>query len=216
MRLAGTLTLPKGKGPFPAVVMITGSGAQDRDEALLGHKPFLVIADRLTRDGIAVLRVDDRGFGKSTGDFLKASIEDFAVDTEAQAAWLRKRPDIDPRHIGLIGHSEGGIVGPMVAAKDPKIAFVVMMAGPGAPAQRGAEGPTRPAGARHGDLGGKSRPERGADGQGARGDARREGPGRRRGPGAGGADAQATPRSDSLRRRRRPRPSSSARPSCAA
>ncbi|HEY2357135.1 MAG TPA: alpha/beta fold hydrolase [Phenylobacterium sp.] len=147
VRLAGTLTLPNGRGPFPAAVMITGSGAQDRDEALLGHKPFLVIADRLTRDGIAVLRVDDRGFAKSTGDFLKASIGDFAVDTAAQVAWLRKRRDIDPRRIGLIGHSEGGIVGPMVAAKDPKIAFVVMMAGPGAPladvlkAQRAALAP---------------------------------------------------------------------------
>jgi pimeloyl-ACP methyl ester carboxylesterase len=147
VRLAGTLTLPRGKGPFPAVVMITGSGAQDRDEALLGHKPFLVIADRLTRDGIAVLRVDDRGFGKSTGDFLKASIQDFAVDAAAQVAWLRKRPDIDPGRIGLIGHSEGGVVAPLVAAKDRKIAFVVMMAGPGAPlaevlkAQRALLGP---------------------------------------------------------------------------
>jgi pimeloyl-ACP methyl ester carboxylesterase len=145
--LAGTLSLPQGKGPFPAVVMITGSGAEDRDETIFGHKPFAVIADRLTRDGIAVLRVDDRGFGKSTGDYVKASTADFAVDAAAQVAWLRKRRDIDPRRVGLIGHSEGGLIGPMVAAKDPKIAFVVMMAGPGAPlnevlaAQRAALAP---------------------------------------------------------------------------
>jgi hypothetical protein len=145
--LAGTLTLPAGKGPFPAVVMITGSGAQDRDETILGHKPFAVIADRLTRDGIAVLRVDDRGFAKSTGDFTKATDDDFAVDTAAQVAFLRKRPDVDPARIGLIGHSEGGVVAPKVAAKDPKLAFIVLMAGPGVPlsevlrAQRAALGP---------------------------------------------------------------------------
>jgi pimeloyl-ACP methyl ester carboxylesterase len=133
VKLAGTLTLPQGKGPFPAVVMITGSGAQDRDETILGHKPFAVIADRLTRDGIAVLRVDDRGFAKSTGDFAAATDDDFAVDTAAQVAFLRKRPDIDPARIGVIGHSEGGIVAPKVAAKDPKLAFVVLMAGPGVP-----------------------------------------------------------------------------------
>lgn len=131
--LAGTLTLPQGKGPFPAVVMITGSGAQDRDETILGHKPFAVIADRLTRDGIAVLRMDDRGFAKSTGDFASATDDDFAVDTAADVAFLRTRADIDPARIGLIGHSEGGIVAPKVAAKDPKIAFIVLMAGPGVP-----------------------------------------------------------------------------------
>jgi pimeloyl-ACP methyl ester carboxylesterase len=145
--LAGTLTLPQGKGPFPAVAMITGSGAQDRDESLLGHKPFLVIADRLTRSGIAVLRYDDRGFAKSTGDFAKATIADFAVDAEAASTWLRKQPGIDPKRVGLIGHSEGGIIAPMVAVEDPKVAFIVMIAGPGAPlgevmrAQRVALGP---------------------------------------------------------------------------
>jgi pimeloyl-ACP methyl ester carboxylesterase len=133
VKLAGTLNLPQGKGPFPAVVMITGSGAQDRDETILGHKPFAVIADRLTRDGIAVLRVDDRGFAKSTGNFAAATDDDFAVDTAAQVAFLRKRPDIDPARVGVIGHSEGGIVAPKVAAKDPKVAFVVLMAGPGVP-----------------------------------------------------------------------------------
>ena len=133
VKLAGTLTLPQGKGPFPAVVMITGSGAQDRDENILGHRPFAVIADRLTRDGIAVLRVDDRGFAKSTGNFATATDDDFAVDTEAQVAFLRTRADIDPKKIGLIGHSEGGLVAPKVAAKDPKVAFIVLMAGPGVP-----------------------------------------------------------------------------------
>jgi pimeloyl-ACP methyl ester carboxylesterase len=127
--------------------MITGSGAQDRDESLLGHKPFLVIADRLTRSGVAVLRYDDRGFAKSTGDFSKATIADFAIDAEAASVWLRKQPGIDPKRVGLIGHSEGGVIAPMVAVKDPKVAFIVMVAGPGAPlgevmrAQRAALGP---------------------------------------------------------------------------
>jgi pimeloyl-ACP methyl ester carboxylesterase len=133
VRLAGTLTLPAGKGPFPAAVLITGSGAQDRDEAIMGHKPFLVLADALTRRGIAVLRTDDRGFAKSTGDFAKATSEDFAADTEAGVAYLRGRREIDGRRIGLIGHSEGGMIGPLVAVKDPRVAFVVMMAGPGVP-----------------------------------------------------------------------------------
>ena len=131
--LAGTLTLPEGKGPFSAVAMITGSGPQDRDEYLLGHRPFLVIADELTRHGIAVLRYDDRGVAKSKGSFLTATSADFAVDAEAAAAFLRTRPEIDPRKVGLIGHSEGGMIAPLVAAADPKIAFVVLMAGPGVP-----------------------------------------------------------------------------------
>ena len=147
VKLAGTLTLPQGRGPFPAAVMITGSGAQDRDENILGHKPFAVIADRLTRDGIAVLRMDDRGFAKSTGDFASATDDDFAVDAAANVAFLRGRADIDPARIGLIGHSEGGLVAPKVAAKDPRLAFIVLMAGPGVPlsevlrAQRAALGP---------------------------------------------------------------------------
>jgi pimeloyl-ACP methyl ester carboxylesterase len=133
VRLAGTLTLPPGKGPFPAAVMITGSGAQDRDETIVGHKPFAVWADALTRRGVAVLRWDDRGFAKSTGDFSKATSEDFAADGLAAMAYLRTRHDIDPKRVGVIGHSEGGMVGPMMAARDPRVAFVVMMAGPGAP-----------------------------------------------------------------------------------
>jgi len=135
VRLAGTLTLPAGAGPFPAAVLITGSGAQDRDETILGHKPFLVLADDLTRRGVAVLRYDDRGFARSTGDFAKATTQDFAVDAAAAAAFLRARADIDPKRVGLIGHSEGGIVAPMVAAHDPAIAFVVMMAGVGVPGE---------------------------------------------------------------------------------
>ena len=129
--LAGTLTVPEGKGPFPAVVLITGSGAQNRDEEIFGHKPFLVIADHLTRHGIAVLRYDDRGVGKSTGNFASATSEDFAGD--AWAAWqtLSTRPGIDPKRVGLVGHSEGGLIAPMLAASHPEIAFVVMLAGPG-------------------------------------------------------------------------------------
>ncbi|MBS0364041.1 MAG: alpha/beta hydrolase [Proteobacteria bacterium] len=131
--LACSLTTPTGKGPFPGVVMITGSGAQDRDEALAGHRPFLVISDHLTRHGVSVLRCDDRGFAKSTGVFAEATSLDFAKDTEAEAAFLRARPGIDAKRVGLIGHSEGGLIAPLVAVADPKIAFIVLMAGPGVP-----------------------------------------------------------------------------------
>jgi fermentation-respiration switch protein FrsA (DUF1100 family) len=129
--LAATLTIPNGKGPFPAVLLITGSGPQDRDESLLGHKPFLVLSDYLTRNGIAVLRADDRGTGKSTGNFATATTADFATDTEAGVAYLKTRPEINPRKIGLIGHSEGGVIAPMVAARNADVAFIVMMAGTG-------------------------------------------------------------------------------------
>lgn len=129
VHLAGTLTLPDGPGPFPAVLLITGSGAQDRDETLFAHKPFLVLADALTRRGIAVLRVDDRGVGGSTGASAQDTSLDFATDVEAGVAWLKQRPDIDRRRIGLLGHSEGGIIAPMVAAKDRSIAFLVLWAG---------------------------------------------------------------------------------------
>ncbi len=129
--LAGTLTIPKGTGPFPAVVLITGSGQQDRDESLLGHKPFLVLADYLTRKGIAVLRVDDRGIGGSGGNFGAATTADFATDVEAGISYLKTRPEVNVRKIGLIGHSEGGVIAPMVAARNPDVAFIVMMAGTG-------------------------------------------------------------------------------------
>jgi uncharacterized protein len=131
--LAATLTIPQGKGPFPAVVLITGSGPQDRDETLLGHKPFLVLSDYLTRHGVAVLRADDRGIAKSTGDFKTATTADFATDTEAGIAYLKTRAEVDPHKIGLIGHSEGGVIAPMIAARNKDVAFIVMMAGTGVP-----------------------------------------------------------------------------------
>ena len=131
IKLAGTLTTPRTEGPFPAALLITGSGPQNRDEALLGHRPFLILADYLTRRGIAVLRVDDRGVGKSTGNFNKATSEDFASDVLAGLEFLKSRKDIDSRRIGLVGHSEGGLIAPMVAAKSRDVAFIVLMAGPG-------------------------------------------------------------------------------------
>lgn len=130
VRLAGTLTLPEGDGPFPAAILITGSGAQDRDETLFGHKPFAVWADALTRRGIAVLRYDDRGVAGSTGDFRAATSADFATDVGAAFAWLMARADIDPRGIGLIGHSEGGLVAPLALQGGVGAAWVVMLAGP--------------------------------------------------------------------------------------
>ena len=130
--LAGTLTLPKGPGPFPAVVLISGSGQQDRDETVFGHRPFLIIADHLTRQGIAVLRYDDRGVGKSTGDPTNATSADFATDALAAVRYLQTRKEINPQKIGLIGHSEGGLIAPMVAVQAPnEIAFIVLLAGPG-------------------------------------------------------------------------------------
>src|SRR5262245_15012477 len=134
--LAATLTTPRGDGPFPAVLLITGSGPQDRDESLAGHKPFLVLADYLTRHGIAVLRADDRGVAKSGGKFALATTSDFATDAEAGVAYLRTRHEIDGKRIGLIGHSEGGLIAPLVASRDRGIAFVVMLAGTGV---RGAD-----------------------------------------------------------------------------
>lgn len=131
VELAGTLTLPGSGGPFPAVILITGSGAQNRDEELMGHKPFLVLADYLTRKGIAVLRVDDRGFGKSTGNFSTATTLDFATDVSAEIDFLKTQKEIDSTKIGLAGHSEGGLIGPIVASERKDVAFVVLLAGPG-------------------------------------------------------------------------------------
>jgi uncharacterized protein len=133
IKLAGTLTLPRSKGPFPAVILITGSGPQDRDETILGHKPFLVLADYLTRRGIAVLRVDDRGVGGSTGNVREATSAHFADDVLAGIELLKARHEINPREIGLIGHSEGGIIAPLVASRSPDVAFIVMLAGTGLP-----------------------------------------------------------------------------------
>jgi pimeloyl-ACP methyl ester carboxylesterase len=131
VKLAGTLTLPQGPGPFPAVVLIAGSGPNTRDEPLLGHQHFLVLADHLTRNGVAVLRFDKRGTGASSGDYDKATSLDFADDVDAGVGFLKGRKEIDARHIGLIGHSEGGLIGPIVAVHDPDVRFLVMMAGPG-------------------------------------------------------------------------------------
>lgn len=133
VKLAGTLTLPSGGGKSPAVVLITGSGTQNRDEEIMEHKPFLVWADHLTRNGIAVLRMDDRGCGGSTGNPSTSTSLDFARDISSAVEYLRTRPEIDPRKIGLIGHSEGGLIAPIVAADDKKMAFIVMLAGPGIP-----------------------------------------------------------------------------------
>lgn len=136
VKLAGTLTLPKGEGPFPAAVLISGSGPQDRDETILGHKPFLVLADHLTRQGIAVLRFDDRGVGGSTGSTLDSTVVDHVGDALAAVAFLRTRKEIDGTKIGLIGHSEGGIVAPLAATKSSDVAFVVMLAGSGLPGEQ--------------------------------------------------------------------------------
>jgi pimeloyl-ACP methyl ester carboxylesterase len=129
--LAGTLTLPGTPGPFPAAVLISGSGPQNRDELIMGHRPFLVLSDHLTRNGIAVLRYDDRGVGGSSGDHGEATTEDFASDARAALEFLMSRTDIDRSVIGMIGHSEGGIIAPMVAADDDDVAFIVMLAGTG-------------------------------------------------------------------------------------
>lgn len=131
--LAGTLTVPPGPGPHPAVILITGSGPQDRDETIMGHKPFLVLADHLTRHGIAVLRYDDRGFGKSTGDFASSTSVDFSDDAEGALDFLRARKEIDAKRIGFAGHSEGGIIAPMVAARRDDVAFLVLLAGTAVP-----------------------------------------------------------------------------------
>jgi uncharacterized protein len=129
--LAGTLTVPQGKGQFPAVVLVTGSGPQNRDEALMGHRPFAVIADFLSRNGIAVLRYDDRGVGASKGSFATATTLDLADDAEAAFTYLASRPEVDAKRVGIAGHSEGGEIAPIVAARNPSVAFIILLAGPG-------------------------------------------------------------------------------------
>jgi fermentation-respiration switch protein FrsA (DUF1100 family) len=129
--LAGTLSLPQKEGHFPAVILITGSGPQNRDEEVLGHKPFLVLADYLTKKGIAVLRFDDRGVAKSTGDFKTATTMDFANDVQAGVDYLKNRKEIDKSKIGLMGHSEGGVIAPIVAGNSKDIDFIVLLAGTG-------------------------------------------------------------------------------------
>jgi uncharacterized protein len=133
VQLSGTLTMPRSKAPHPAVLLLTGSGVHDRNESLFGHQPFLVLSDYLTRKGIAVLRMDDRGAGKSTGNKMLSTTDDFAKDALLGVSYLRSRDDIDARKVGLIGHSEGGITAPLAAASSPDVAFIVLLAGPGVP-----------------------------------------------------------------------------------
>lgn len=131
IQFGATITIPEGKGPFPAVVLISGSGPQNRDEEIMGHKPFAVLADHLTKSGVAVLRADERGIGKSTGKFNTATSADFADDISTGVDYLLTRPEINKKKIGLIGHSEGGMIAPMVANSRKDISFLVLLAGPG-------------------------------------------------------------------------------------
>lgn len=131
--LAGTLTIPEGGGPFPAAILITGSGAHDRDEAVMGHKPFLVVADHLARNGIAVLRTDDRGVGESTGDSGTGSASDFAEDVQAGIGYLETREEIGQGRIGLVGHSDGAGIAVALAGRGAPIAWIAMLAGAGVP-----------------------------------------------------------------------------------
>jgi len=128
--VAGTLTLPRGSGPFPAAILITGSGAHNRDEELFNFKPFRIIADFLTRRGIAVLRCDDRGIGGSTGSKMECTTADHARDVLEGVRFLQGRPEINPRQIGLIGHSEGGLIAPIAGSRSNDVAFIVLLAGP--------------------------------------------------------------------------------------
>ena len=129
--LSGTLTFPKKDGLFPAVILISGSGPQNRDEEVFGHKPFLVISDYLTKNGIAVLRYDERGVGQSTGNFKPATSADFATDVESAIAYLQTRKEINKKKIGLVGHSEGGLIATMVASTSKDVSFIVLLAGTG-------------------------------------------------------------------------------------
>ncbi len=131
IKLVGTLTLPNNRKKPAAAILISGSGPQDRNEEILGHKPFLVLSDYLTRNGIAVLRIDDRGVGESEGTQKGATSADFATDIQAAFDYLMTRKDVDCKKIGLIGHSEGGFIAPIVAAKNKDIAFIILLASPG-------------------------------------------------------------------------------------
>ena len=131
VKLAGTFSVPNGPGPFPAVLLIAASGPEGRDENAGGHLVFVVLADHLLRQGVAVLRYDKRGVGASTGDFDKATFDDLVSDAAAAFRYLKSRPEVDPHRVGVIGHSEGGSIGPAVAVIDKDVAFVVAMAGSG-------------------------------------------------------------------------------------
>jgi uncharacterized protein len=145
--LHGTLTLPAGAGPHPAVLLIGGSGPQDRDASFAGHRPFLVLADHLARRGLAVLRYDERGVGASTGDFQAATTLDHAADAHAAIEFLARHPAVEGASVGVIGHSEGGMIAPLVAGSSPAVEFLVLLAAPGLPlrdiAVRQAETMTR-------------------------------------------------------------------------
>ena len=133
--LGATLTVPTGTGRFPAVLLITGMGPQDRDETIGPLKPFAVIADHMARAGVAVLRVDDRGMGKSGGNWM-SSYETYCQDVRAGLEYLRQQPEIDGRRLGLLGHSEGGVIGTMVANQCPEVRFLIMLASPCIPAEQ--------------------------------------------------------------------------------
>lgn len=136
VELKGTLSLPPGKGPFPAVLFITGSGPEDRDEQVFDHKPFLVISDALVRAGVATLRFDDRGAGASGGSSKDMTVSDNARDALAEVEYLAKRPEVDKKRVGLVGHSEGGLIAPMVASQSKVPRFLVLLAGTGVPGRQ--------------------------------------------------------------------------------
>lgn len=129
--LAGTLTMPESGDPFPAVLLLSGSGSNDRDQLIWGHRIFLVLADHLTRQGIAVLRYDDRGVGRSTGNYDEGTFDDFKKDALAGVEYLKTRQEIDAKKIGFIGHSEGAVIGPLAASESSDLVFMVLMAAPG-------------------------------------------------------------------------------------
>jgi uncharacterized protein len=133
IRFGASITIPKGNGPFPAVLLITGSGQQNRDEEMMGHKPFAVIADYLTKRGYVVMRVDDRGTGLTTGDVPHATSLDFSNDAWVSFNYLKKLPEVDKHKIGLMGHSEGGMIAEMLAAQHSEVNFIVLLAAPGIP-----------------------------------------------------------------------------------
>lgn len=129
--LSGTLTVPQGEGKFPVVILLSVAGPNNRDQAFAGHKPYAVIADYLTRKGIAILRSDDRGVGKSQGNLFQSTIADFAEDTQAAITFLKKHPQIDTQRIYLLGNSEGGAVAGVIAAQNPQVAGIILLASPG-------------------------------------------------------------------------------------
>jgi dienelactone hydrolase len=133
VRLAGTLTIPRGPGPFPVVILLPGSGPHDRNGGTRRRAPLRLVADHLAQRGVAALRYDKRGVGRSTGDFFASTAADFAVDAEAALRFVQARPEVARGRVGLLGHSEGGLVAPMVAARSADVAFLVLLAAPGLP-----------------------------------------------------------------------------------